>query len=129
MKSTAKAEALARDLKDRLEYRGLSVAESKTAQGWPRLVIGASAASLEIEAVDAVSKDVFGNSLVAFAPHIARLASVDAQSKADLSKIMLELAKTGVDKTILKVGADLTTAEATAGEAIVFEVRWPTKGV
>lgn len=129
MKSTAKAEALARDLKDRLEYRGFSVAESKTAQGWPRLVIDTDQASLEIEAVDAVSKDVFGNALVAFAPHSARLASVDAQSKADLSKIMLEVAKTGVDKTLLKVGADLSTAEATAGEAIVFEVRWPTKGV
>lgn len=128
-KSTAKAEALARDLKDRLEYRGYSVAEAKTAEGWPRLVIDTDQASIEIEAVDAVSKDVFGNDLVAFAPHEARLASVDAQGKAAAAELTLELAKTGIDKLLLSEGADLATAEAAAPVAIQFETRWPTKGV
>ena len=128
MKSTAKAEALARDLKDRLEFRGFTVAESKTAQGWPRLVIDTDQASIEIEARDAVSKDVFGNDLVAFAPHDARLASVNAQSKADLSKVHMELSKAGLEKVLLSEGADLAAAEAAAAEEILFDIRWPTKG-
>lgn len=128
-KSTAKAEAIARDLKDRLEQRGLAVAEAKTAGGWPRLVIDTDQASIEIEAADAVSKDVFGNDLVAFAPHEARLASVDAQSKADLAQITLELAKTGIDKTLLSTGANLSTAEGATADEIQWDVRWPTKGV
>jgi tRNA U34 5-carboxymethylaminomethyl modifying enzyme MnmG/GidA len=127
-KSTAKAEAVSRDLKDRLESRGFTVAESKTATGWPRLDIDTDQASIEIEAADAVSKDIFGNDNKAFAPHEARLASVTAQSKADLTKIELELAKVGIDKTILKEGANLAAAEATAGEEIIWDVRWPTKG-
>ena len=36
-KSTAKAEAILRDLKDKLEFRGFVVSESKDAQGWPKL--------------------------------------------------------------------------------------------
>lgn len=128
-KSTAKAEAMARDLKDRLEQRGLAVAESKTAQGWPRLVIETDEASIEIEAADAVSKDVFGNDLKAFAPHEARLASADGQAKADFYKVAKELEKCGIDKTILKTGATLAAAEATAGEAVIWDVRWPTMGV
>lgn len=126
-KSTAKAEAVARDLKDRLEQRGFTVQESK-AGDWPRLVIDTDQASIEIEAADAVSKDVFGNNLKAFAPHEARLASVDAQSKADLAKIQQELAKCAIDKVVLKTGANLAAAEAATGEEIQWDVRWPTKG-
>lgn len=127
-KSTAKAEALSRDLKDRLEQRGLTVAESKAAGGWPRLVINTDQASIEIEAIDAVSKDVFGNDLVAFAPHEARVASVDAQGKAELASILLELGKTAIDKTFLSEGANLATAEGAAATEIIWDVRWPTKG-
>jgi len=127
-KSTAKSEAVARDLKDRLEQRGFTVAESKTNDGWARLVIGANEASIEIEAVDAVSKDVFGNANVAFAPHEARLALIDAMSKSDAATIEQELAKAAIDKTILKEGANLAAAEADPGTEIVWDVRWPTKG-
>lgn len=128
-KSTAKAEAMARDLKDRLEFRGIDVAESKTAQGWPRLVIDTDQASIEIEAADAVSKDVFGNDLKAFAPHEARLASADTQAKGEFYKVAKELEKCGIDKTILKTGADLATAEGTDGEEVIWDIRWPTMGV
>ena len=128
-KSYAKAEAMARDLKDRLEFRGFSVAEAKNAGGWPRLEIDTDQASVEIEGTDAVSKDVFGNALTSFAPHKAQLAKADAQSDQDFAKISLELAKTGIDKTTVKNGATLAAAEASAGEEISADVRWPTKGV
>lgn len=130
-KSFAKADSIIRDLKDRLEMRGIQANEEKTATGWPRLVDSAATPlwSLEIESADAISKDIFGNDLKAFAPHEARLASVDTQLKADLSKIMLELDKVGVDKLILKEGVDLATAEAAAGTEIIFDIRWPSKGI
>lgn len=128
-KSTAKAESLARDLKDRLEFRGFTVEESKITGGWPRLVIDTDQASIEIEGQDAVSKDVFGNDLLSFAPHDARLASVDAQTKQDFSKIWLELSKTGIERTTIKSGANLGAAEGSTGEEVIADVRWPTKGV
>ena len=127
-KSTAKAESLLRDLKDRLEERGFSVSESKDAQGWPKLTLGTDA-SVRMEAADAVSKDVFGNDNKAFAPHTLELAAIDAMSKAEYSKVLIEVSKMGVDKNIVKSGANLVTAEAAAGDEIIFDIRWPTKGI
>lgn len=130
-KSTAMAKAVVRDLKDRLAQRGISADESQDANGWPKLTIGTDA-SIEIEAADAVSKDVFGNDLKAFTPHFARLATVDTQAKADYTKIVAELQKVAIDKILLKTHATtLATAEAVAdadAEAITWDVRWPTKG-
>jgi len=130
-KSTAKAEALSRDLKERLERRGFTAAESKDAQGWPKLTLNTNEASLRIEAEDAVSKDVFGNALVAFAPHKVEFASRDdAMDSLKASKILLEVIKMGIEKTIVKTDAtSLATAEAAAGEALTFDQSWPTKGV
>ena len=128
MKSTSKAEASARDLKEMLELRGLAVAESKDAQGWPKLVIGANEASIRIESFDAVSKDIFGNDLKAFAPHSCELAAIDAMSKQDYAKILTEVVKYAFEKKIVKSGATLAAAEATAGEELIYDVRWPTKG-
>lgn len=128
-KSTAKAEALLRDMKDRLQFRGFSVSESKDAEGFPKLTIGTEA-SVKLVQADAVSKDIFGNDLKAFAPHEAELSSADGQSKADYSKILHELVKMGVEKVYIKEGADLAAAEAAAAsDYIVFDVRFPTKGV
>ncbi len=131
-KSTAKAESLIRDLKDRLELRGYTVAESKDSEGWPKLTLNTDEASVRMEAVDAVSKDIFGNDNVAFAPHFIDFASRDDASGITVSRaeIMTELAKTGIDKVIIKTHADtLATAEAADGDAIIFDVRWPTKGI
>jgi len=128
MKSTAKAENLMRDLKDRLVQRGFSVSESKDGNGWPKLTLGTDA-SIRIESADAVSKDIFGNSLVAFAPHFLELAAIDAMTKQNFAKVLVEVAKMGVDKNIVKSGANLAAAEAAAGEAIIFDMRWPTKGI
>ena len=129
MKSTAKSEALLRDLKDRLELRGFAVAESKDSEGWPKLVVGSDEASIRMEAADAVSKDVFGNDLKAFAPHFIEVASRSDMSKADYSQILAEVVKMGADKHIVKEGADLAAAEAAAGSEFIFDVRWPTKGI
>lgn len=130
-KSTAKAEALARDLKERLERRGFAVAESKDAQGWPKLTLNTDEASIRMEAEDAVSKDVFGNANKAFAPHFLEYASrEDAIGTLENAQILNEVLKMGVSKMIVKTHADtLATAEAAAGDAIEFDDRWPTKGV
>lgn len=131
MKSTAKAEAILRDLKDRLELRGFTVTESKDSEGWPKLTLNTNEASIRVEADDAVSKDVFGNDLKAFAPHRLDFASRDdAMDTAKATKITIETAKCGVNKTVVKTHAtDLATAEAAAGEEITFDTTWPTKGI
>jgi hypothetical protein len=105
------------------------VAESKTVDGFPRLVLDTNQASIEIVQEDAVSKDIFGNNLKAFAPHRLTLAMADAVTKQTQAKLMVEIVKMGVNKLIVKNGANLAAAEAAAGEAIDQEVRWPTKGV
>jgi hypothetical protein len=131
MKSLAKADALARGLKERLQFRGYSVAESRDAEGWPKLTLNTNEASLKIVAADAVSKDIFGNSLVAFAPHKVEFASRDdAMSTLKVAQIQTELVKCGIEKQIVKTHATvLATAEAAAGTEINFDVQWPTKGV
>lgn len=131
MKSTAKAESLARGLKERLQFRGMTVAESKDANGWPKLTINTDEASLTIVGDDAVSKDIFGNALVAFAPHTIAFASRDdAMSTLKVSQIQCEVVKMGINKCTVKTHATvLATAEAAAGTSITFDVQWPTKGI
>jgi hypothetical protein len=131
MKSLAKADALARGLKERLQFRGFTVAESRDANGWPKLTLNTDEASLLIIAADAVSKDIFGNALVAFAPHSIAVASrADAMTALKHAQIQTEVVKCGIDKMIVKSHATvLATAEAAAGDAISFDVQWPTKGI
>lgn len=128
MKSTAQAEAMARDLKDQLEFRGFTVAESKDAEGWPKLTLNTNEASIRIESFDAVSKDIFGNDLVAFTPHRTFFASRDdAMDSLKAAKIMLELAKVGTRIVVQTDDDDLADAEAADGEELEFEIKWPTK--
>jgi len=129
-KSTAVSEAQARELKDKLERRGFAVTESKTAGGYPKLSLNTDEASITIEQEDAVSKDVFGNDLLAFTPHKLTFASrADAVDAIAAAKISVEIFKVGM-KTIVKTHAtDLAAAEATAGEAIEYSDRWKTKGI
>ena len=131
MKSLAKAEALSRGLKERLQFRGYTVAESRDANGWPKLTLNTDEASIKIVAADAVSKDVFGNDLVAFAPHRIEFASRDdAMTTLKSAQIQTEIIKCGIEKQVVKTHATvLATAEAAAGTAIVFDVQWPTKGI
>jgi hypothetical protein len=132
MKSTAKAITLSRSIKEKLQFRGFTCVESFDTNGWPKLTINTDEASITITGQDAVSKDVFGNDLVSFAPHNCAFASRnDAMSTLKVSKIMLEIAKTGIEKTAIHVHATvLATAEASAPvEVLTADVQWPTKGV
>ena len=130
-KSLAKADALSRNLKERLQFRGFAVAESRDANGWPKLTLNTDEASLVIIGADAVSKDIFGNSLTAFAPHSIEFASRDnAMTTLKASQIQLEVIKMGVEKLVVKTHATaLATAEAGSGTSMVFDVQWPTKGI
>jgi len=128
-KSTAVSEAQARELKEKLEFRGFSVAESKE-DGYSKLTINSDEASIKIEQEDAVSKDVFGNDLKAFTPHKLSFASRDdAMDSLKVAKIMAEIGKLGAAITVKTDATDLAAAEASAGEKIEFDVRWPTKGI
>lgn len=131
MKSLAKADALSRALKERLQFRGYAVIESRDANGWPKLTLNTDEASLKIVAADAVSKDIFGNDLVAFAPHRIEFASRnDAMSTLKVAQIQTEIVKMGIEKQNVKTHATvLATAEAAAGDDINFDLQWPTKGV
>ena len=129
MLSTAKSEAVARDLKEALEKRGFSVEEAQLAKG-KKLTIDTNKMSISIKAKDAVSKDVFGNSVDAFTPHVCELAiSTDEASASEVAKAMMDLAKVGFG---LKIGEDAALVDAEAAAEAAEEQRhasqWPTKG-
>jgi hypothetical protein len=128
MLSTAKAQSVARDLKETLEKRGFSVVESAEAKG-KKLTIDTDKMSIRIEAKDGVAKDVFGNSNDAFTPHECKLAIDDAATSTEVAKVMLDLGKFGFG---LKIGEGATLGAAeTAADAADEErhnVHWPSKG-
>lgn len=130
MLSTAKSEAVARDLKEALEKRGFAVEESQLAKG-RKLSIDSDKMTIRIEAKDAVSKDVFGNDLDAFTPHEVKFAidSTGGASHVEVAKVMIDLGKQGF---ALKIGegADIAAAEAAAdaAEEERHAAQWPTKG-
>lgn len=153
MKSTAKAQAQARELKEKLErrFKGSasidSVRQANDAQGWPLLVCsdaaneaaGQPVIAIRIRAQDAISKDVFGNDLVAFAPHTIEVAyeldvAEGEPSRLDLAKAMQEVSKIGM-KIDIKEIADGTAVSATSMDAasvalsLEVETQWPTKGI
>jgi len=129
MLSTAKAEAVARNLKEALEKRGFSVVESKTAKG-RALSIDSDKMTIRMDAKDAVSKDIFGNDNDAFSPHEVKLAIDDATaSLSEVAKVMMDLGKQGF---ALKIGEGTgkvaAEAAADAAEELAHNVHWPTKG-
>lgn len=153
-KSTAKAEALMRDLKDKLQLRIAgsasgrvdTVREAKDAQGWPMLFLsdngneaaGQPVAVLRLKGVDAVSKDVFGNSIVAAAPHALEIAwELDGAnpevSVLDITKIAHEAIKMGTKIQIKQIADGTAVSEASMDAAAVAEeygwLHWPTKEV
>lgn len=152
MKSTAKAEALIRDLKDKLakRFEGSStidtVREAKDSQGWPLLVMsdagneaaGQPVIAIRIRAVDMVSKDVFGNSTTAYAPHKLEIAyELDGAniepSRTDLLTAEYEAIKTGVAIELKEIadGTAVTAASMDAASATLEleDLYWPTKSV
>lgn len=152
MKSYAKAEALLRDVAEKLakRYAGSStidtVRSARDSAGWPIIfcsdggveTAGSSVIAIRIKAVDAISKDVFGNSLTAFAPHDLEIAyelnSTDSQpSHADVLKAEFEAIKVGAKVKLLEI-ADGTAVTAAAMDAAtpvleIEELYWPNKSV
>lgn len=149
MKSTAKAQATLRDVADKLKVRfpTKTVREAKDAAGWPMLFIsatgsevaGQSNVALRMRAQDAVSKDVFGNDLVAFAPHALEVAyeltagDNPIVTDADLLTIEFEAIKTGVKIQLKEIANGTAVTEAAMNAATpsveLEDIYWPTKGV
>lgn len=149
MKSTAKAEASLRDLADKLKLRfpTKTIRQARDANAWPMLFIspagneaaGQQVIAIRMSAVDAVSKDVFGNALVAFAPHIVEIAyeltAADnpIPTDADLFKVQYEAFKIGARTQLKEIanGTAVTAAnmDAAAVAADVEDLNWPTKSV
>lgn len=153
IKNLAKADALIRDLKDLLEKRTAGAAagrvdtvrEAKDSAGFPYLVLsdngtetaGNPVIFIRIKQIDAVSKDIFGNDLNAYAPHVCELAyeldSTEAEpSRLDLIMVMFELAKNGIKVQVKQIAdaTDVTPANVDAA-AVAQEldwIYWPTKG-
>ena len=153
MKSTAKAEATLRDVADKLKVRFAgsatidTVAQAKDSNGWPMVICskggnvaaGQPVIALRMKAADAVSTDVFGNALVAFAPHALEVAyeltATDnaIPTDADILKAEFEAIKTGVKIQLKELanGTAVTAAnmDAATPSAEIEELYWPTKGV
>ena len=152
IKNIAKAEALIRELKERLEIRFAgsaridTVREDRDSEGYPALfcsdggteTAGNPVIAIRIKQIDMVSKDVFGNDSKAYAPHACELAyekdGTEAEpDRKDLEIAMWELARNGV-KIQVKEIADATAVsfasmDATAAAQELDDLRWPTKGV
>jgi hypothetical protein len=153
MKSTAKAEALLRDVADKLKVRYAgsatvdTVRSARDADGWPILflsnggseIAGAEVIALRIKAVNAISKDVFGNDLIAFAPHKLEVAyeltaaNNPIPTDVDILIAEFESIKTGVAIQLKELanGTAVTAAnmDAQAVAIELDELYWPTKGV
>jgi hypothetical protein len=148
IKNLAKADALIRKLAEDLKLRTAgagagrvnTVREARDAQSAPLLVLsrdgneaaGQPVIQIRIKQIDAVSKDVFGNDLLAFAPHLAEIAYQTAEPSAlDLMVATFELSKLGVRTQIKELAGAVTPANADAAAASedLDWIHWPTKGV
>jgi hypothetical protein len=151
MKSHAVAESLIRKLQEHLGFRleGSAsidtIRELRDSDGYPALILsdggtetaGNPVIAIRIKAADAVSKDVFGNSFDAFAPHTVEIGyeldGTEAEpSRLDLAKVMHECSKLGAKMQIKEIADATAVTMASLSAAAValeleFELRWPTK--
>lgn len=153
IKNLAKAEALVRQLSEDLALRVKgsaagrvdTVREAKDSEGYPYIVLsdngtetaGNPVIFVRIKQIDAVSKDIFGNDMKAYAPHTCEMAyELDATeaepSRLDVALVMFELSKLGVQVQIKEIadGTAVTPAsvDADAASLELDWLRWPTKG-
>jgi hypothetical protein len=154
IKNLAKAEALVRELKERLELRTAgsaagrvnSVRETRDSEGYPALVLsrdsdeaaGEPVIAIRIKQIDAVSKDVFGNSMKAYTPHVCDLAyeldgSAPQPAAKDVALAVWELSRTGVKVEVKEIAdgtaVTLSAMDAASAALELDDLRWPTKGV
>ena len=147
MKSIAKADATMRDLKSALDQRISggqldvnTVRAARDAEGYPMLFLsvgGNEAAGQPVVAVrmkpdDAVSKDIFGNANVAFAPHTIEVANEElAVSRKDLAIVDAEVAKLGIKISVKDLAGGVSVTEAhmnaAAPVAVIDWLQFPTK--
>jgi hypothetical protein len=149
MKSTKQAEMQMKAIADELSaiLKGSStidtVREDKDSNAWPMIFLSDGGVetttnpviALRMKAVDAVSKDVFGNDLIAFGPHSLEFAYEDAvPALIDIATVMAPLGKHGINIQV-KVIAASTAVTATSMDAKAVDkeiaplLRFPTKGV
>ena len=158
--SPNKAQSLARDLSNRLTLRIANsasgrlntIAQSFDSNGFPVLTLsrggtvteGSPVAIIYIVGVPMVSKDIFGNSQIAAAPHITYVG-FELTSTAndpiiklfDISAILFEVIPMGTQLQFVAIPngtavtlANLLTAAATAANVEAYDwLYWPTKGV
>ncbi len=156
--SNAKAEALLRDLGNKLQIRlangtGLNTVTPgfyTDANGavWPYILLtnatdgageGNPVVYIEISNVNAVSKDIFGGNLYAYTPDILQLGyeltsgGAPIPTRADLLTCQDESIKTGCRFQVKEVanGTAVTGASVNAATPIVDleDLYWPTKSV
>lgn len=149
-KSTAKAEAMSRDLAEKLALkikangagRVNSVRQAKDANGWPMLFMSRNAneaagqpvIAIRIKGQDAVSKDILGNSITAAAPHIMEVAyETGFAVRLDLTQIAFEAFKLGTKVQIKEIAAATAVTEvsidADSASDEYDQLYWPSKGV
>lgn len=153
MKSTAQAQAQARDLAEKLakRFKGSAtidtVRQANDANGWPMIFCSRSAneaagqpvIAIRIQNPDAVSKDIFGNATSAYAPHNLEVAyEVSAANNpfpADLDLItaLFEATKTGIKQQIKEIATGTAVSEASmnakAADLELDELYWPLKSI
>jgi hypothetical protein len=154
--SNAKAVALLRDLGNKLQIRlannsGLNTVTQgfyTDANGavWPYILVsnassgtgeGQPVVYIEISDVNAVSKDIFGGNLYAYAPSLLQfsyeLASGGAPipTRTDVLTCEFEAIKTGVQLALVELpnGTAVTPANVNAATPVITldELYWPTK--
>lgn len=153
MQSVAKAQALSRDLADKLSKRFAgsaainTVRQANDTNGWPMLFLsnngtetaGSSVILVRIRNVDMVSKDIFGGQTFAYAPHTLEFnyeltaANNPIPTDGDLFTAAFESIKTGVRFQVKENANGTAVTEANLATATVVadleELYWPTKSV
>jgi len=154
IKNLAKANALIRELKERLEIRTAgaaagrvdSVREDKDSEGFPALILsdngtetaGNPVIAIRIKQISAVSKDVFGNDMNAYSPHACEIAyeldGTEAEpDRKDIEMAVWELARNGVKLQVKEIAdgtaVSFASMDATAAAQELDDLRNPNKGV
>ena len=146
LKSTKVAEEKARVLVDQLGFRIKDLVsfnqidESRDANGWPILTLtlagaigaGDDAIKIQIESVDGVSPDVFGNARKAYTGHIVTILSeATIVSAPEYAVIFGEVAKQGMRVQLRETAAATPIDDAALKTATIVadldNILWPTK--
>lgn len=150
--NTAKADAIVRILADNLTIRlaGSStidtVREVRDSEGYPCLFLsdggvetaGSAVIFIRVKQISAVSKDIFGNALMAYAPHAMDFAyelngTATQPLPIDIFKALWECVPFGVELNQVAIADGTAVTIANVDSATPVQqldwLRWPTKGV